>query len=102
MGFQPSKAEDDICMKYMRDHHECIVRYVDDMIIVSKNHNVITDTLTIKYKLKLKGSRPIKYHLGSGFSRDEHGLLCMSAKKYIDWMIDTYVKMLRFKPKVLY
>lgn len=102
MGFQPSKAEDDIWMKDMGDHHEYLARYVDDIAIVSKNPKVIIDTLTTKYKLKLKGSGPIKYHLGSDFSRDEHGVLSMSPKKYIERMTDNYVRMFGSKPKVLY
>ena len=36
MGFFPSKAEDDIWMKDHGDHYEYIVRYVDDLAIVSK------------------------------------------------------------------
>ena len=40
--------------------------------------------------------------MGSDFSRDEHGVLSMSPKKYIERMTDNYVRMFGSKPKVLY
>ena len=52
--------------------------------------------------MKLKGSGHIRYHLGSDFSRDEHGVLSMLPKKYIERMTDKYVRIFGSKPKVLY
>ena len=37
MGFKPSKADYDLWMKPMGDHYEYIARYVDDVIVFSKN-----------------------------------------------------------------
>ena len=102
MGFFPSKAEDDIWMRDKGDHYEYIARYVDDLAIVSKDPQTIVDTLSERYQLKLKGSGPIKYHLGSDFHRDENGILCMSPSKYIIRMIDNYERMFGSKPKTTY
>ena len=77
-------------MRDKDDHYEYIARYVDDLAIVSKDPRTIVDTLSERYQLKLKGSGPIKYHLGSDFHRDENGIICMSPSKYIIRMIDNY------------
>jgi hypothetical protein len=34
--------------------------------------------LTDKYKIKLKGSGPIAFHLGMNFTRDDDGILCLT------------------------
>jgi len=102
MGFYPSRAEDDIWMRDMDDHYEYIARYVDDMAIVSRQPKSIINQFMTEYKLKLKGSGPISYHLGCDFHRDEYGTLCMSPKRYIERMIDNYVRMFGAKPKCLY
>ena len=100
LGFTASKAEDDIWMRDKHSHYEYIVRYVDDLLIVSSNPKGITDTLESKFKLKLKNTGPIKYHLGSNFDRDsdDHTLL-MSPTKYITRMLDNYVRMFGALPK---
>ena len=49
--------------------------YVDDLAIASKDPKSIVDTLTDKYRFKLKGTGPILYHLGCDFTRDEDGVL---------------------------
>jgi hypothetical protein len=36
------------------------------------------------------GSGPITFHLGCDFYCDEHGMLCMEPKKYIEKMVSTY------------
>jgi hypothetical protein len=66
---------------------------------VSKDPKVITDALVEIYKLKLKGTGPIGYHLGCNFTRDTDGVLCMSPTKYIEGMIDTYYRMFGEKPR---
>ena len=81
MGFISSWAEDDIWLRQMKDHYEYISRYVDDMAIVSRKPQTIITELRDKYGLKLKGSGPIKYHLGCDFFRDSLGVLCMSPRK---------------------
>ena len=100
LGFTASKAEDDIWMRDKQTHYEYIVRYVDDLLIVSSNPKAITDTLESKFKLKLKNTGPIKYHLGSNFDRDSDDCtLLMSPTKYITRMLDNYVRMFGALPK---
>jgi len=48
--------------------------------------------------LKLKGTGPIKYHLGMTFHRNEHGLLEITPRRYINKMVDTYVRLFGTKP----
>ena len=65
--------------------------YVDDLSIVVNPPKNIICTLTNKHEIKLKGTRPIKYHLGCTFFKGEVGTICFSPKKYIDNMIKEYV-----------
>jgi hypothetical protein len=58
-----------------------------------------TDTLQKKYNFKLKGTGPIDFHLGQSFSRNDDGEMEISAKCYIDKMIDTYVQLYGEKPR---
>ena len=102
MGFVPSKAEDDIWMRDKGSHYEYITRYVDDLTIVSKEPQKIINHLMEVFKLKLKGTGPIDYHLGCNFVRDKHGILCMNSKKYIERMIEDYVRMFGSKPRETY
>ena len=87
-------------MRDKGDHYEYIVRYVDDLLIVSSNPKDITDALESKFKLKLKNTGPIKYHLGSNFDRDsDDGTLLMSPTKYITRILDNYVRMFGESPR---
>ena len=55
-----------------------------------------------KYKFKLKGTGPITFHLGMGFFWDDDGVLCISPKCYIEWMISTYLTLFGTKPCMKY
>ena len=83
MEFFPSRAEPDIWMKDCGDHYEYIAVYVDDLLLVSKNPKLLLDTLTNKYKFKLKGSGRIEFYLGCDCFRDDDGVLCYAPRKYI-------------------
>jgi hypothetical protein len=89
MGFKPCKAEPDIWMRRVDNLYEYIAVYVDDLAIASKNPQAIVETLTTKYKFKLKGTGEILYHLGMSFSRNGRGELCISPQRYIEKMVDT-------------
>ena len=102
MGYIPSKTEDDIWMRDLGDHYEYIARYVDDLALVSRNPQKIIDKLEETYKLKLKGTGPIGYHLGCDFFRDTQGVLCMCPKRYIEKMITNYEMMFGCKPNQKY
>ena len=45
MGFQPSKAEEDIWMRDAGTHYEYIAVHVDDLVIASHDPKSITDAL---------------------------------------------------------
>ena len=91
LGFQATLAEDDIWIKRVGNHYEYIVRYVDDLGIVSKDPEGIIKKLTEGHGLKLKGTGPIKYHLGCDFHRDKDNILCMSPKSYVQKAISNNV-----------
>jgi len=99
MGYNMSKADPDVWMKDMGDHYEYIAVYVDDLAIVSKDPQSICDTLTQKYKYKLKGVGPITYHLGCDFRRDKDGTLCVGPVKYIEKMMTSFKDMFGKEPK---
>ena len=82
--------------------YEYIGVYVDDLLIISKAPQVITDMLEEKHKFKLKGTGEITFHLGCDFFRDDDGTLCMAPKKCIEKLIDGYHNMFREKPKTRY
>jgi hypothetical protein len=58
-----------------------------------------TDTLQKKYNFKLNGTGPIDFHLGQSCSRNDDGEMEISAKRYVDKMIDTYVQLYGEKPR---
>ena len=90
MKFVPSRAEPDIWMRDKGDHYEYIAVYVDDLLIVSRDPEAITNTLTDVHKFKLKGTGPVKFHLGCDFFEDDEGNLCFAPKKYIDKICSNY------------
>ncbi|HEY9706698.1 MAG TPA: reverse transcriptase domain-containing protein, partial [Oculatellaceae cyanobacterium] len=62
LGFQPSKADTDLWIKLKKDHYEYIARYVDDVIVFSKDPLSIIKELEKTYLMKGVG-RP-QYYLG--------------------------------------
>ena len=78
--------------------YEYVAVYVDDLAFALKDPQSFVNTLEEKYNFKIKGTGPLEYHLGANFERDEHGILCMSPKKYIDRMIDNYTRMFGKRP----
>ena len=68
-------------------------------MLIKKLFN-INSTLESKFKLKLKNTGPIIYHLGSNFDRDSDDCtLLMSPTKYITRMLDNYTRMFGTLPK---
>ena len=100
-GFTPCKAEPDIWMRKTPDgkSYEYIGVYVDDLAMALSDPKTFVTTLEVKYKFKLKGTGPLEFHLGCDFYRDEHEVLCMHPRKYIDRMVDSYQRMFGEKPK---
>jgi hypothetical protein len=99
MGFFPSMAEKDIWMRDMGDHYEYIAVYVDDLMILSKDPDVIIKALTEEHKFKLKGTGPTSFHLGCDFFRDEDKVLCYAPKKYIEKILENYRRLFGTWPK---
>ena len=85
-------------MRKNGDIYEYIAVYVDDLAIAAKDPASIIQTLKERFKFKIKGDGAISYHLGMDFSRDEHGVLCITPKKYIQRMIETYVRLFGKNP----
>jgi hypothetical protein len=81
------------------NHYEYIAVYVDDLAIASKTPETIVQELEDKHSLKLKGTGPIKFHLGCDFERDPDNTLSMGRKKYIDKLLSNYEHMFNEKPK---
>jgi Reverse transcriptase (RNA-dependent DNA polymerase) len=86
-------------MRKKNNQYEYIAVYVDDLAIAMKNPKEFTDVLENKHKFKLKGTRPIAFHLGMNFTRDDDGMLCISPTKYIEKLIKNYEKSFGMKPK---
>ena len=99
MGFVPSRAENDIWMRDKGDHYEYIAVYVDDLAIASRDPQAIIDCLVNEHNFKLKGTGPIKFHLGCDFSRDKDGVLYYAPLKYIEKIIDNYTRIFGQRPK---
>ena len=100
-GFFPCIAEPDVWMRPTPDgkSYEYVGVYVDDLALAMRDPKSFLDKLMNEYKFKLKGSGPLEFHLGCDFFRDNHGVLCMSPRKYIDRMTDAYQRMFGQKPK---
>jgi Reverse transcriptase (RNA-dependent DNA polymerase) len=99
LGFKQCKSEGDIWMRLNSDIYESIAVYVDDLLIAAKDPLEITKCLEETHPFKLKGTGPLKYHLGCDYFRDDTGTLCFGSRKYIEKMMDQYEKMFGAKPK---
>ena len=83
-GWELCYADHDVWMKRNGEVYEYIGTYVDDLIIAAKDPYEIINILTQKYKLQLKGTEELRYHLGSHYFRDDDGTLCQSARTYVE------------------
>jgi hypothetical protein len=86
-------------MRLNGDLYEYVATYVDDPCLGMLDPKSFTDTLQKKYNFKLKGTGPIDFHLGQSFSLNDDGEMEISAKRYVDKMIDTYVQLYGEKPR---
>jgi hypothetical protein len=86
-------------MRLNGDLYEYVATYVDDLCHGMLDPKSFTDTLQKKYNFKLKGTGPIDFQLGQSFSRNNNGDMEISAKCYVDKMIDTYVQLYGEKPR---
>ena len=89
----------DIWMRRNGEVYEYIACYVDDLCIVAKDPENITNLLHKKYGYKLKGTGPINYHLGCDYFRDKDNNLCYAPKKYILKIIEDFKQLFGSLPK---
>ena len=103
-GFVPCTAEPDIWLRQTTDgtRYEYVGVYVDDLAMALEDPEVFIARLSDNYKFKLKGTGLLAFHLGCDFYRDEHDTLCMHPKKYIERMVESYVRIYGTKPKHTY
>ena len=64
------------------------------------NLSTFIDVLASKYKFHMKGTGPLKFHLGADFYCDADGALSMAPCKYIKCMTSAYKRMFGEKPKM--
>ena len=84
MGFSPSRADPDILMRKREGH------YVDDLLIAFKDPSSIVTALEAHPNLfKLKGTGPLKFHLGCDFFRNDDGTTPSLTKRNF-WMRTGY------------
>ena len=72
--------------------YEYIAIYVDDLIIASKEPQMIIQDLKEKFKLKIKDDGPLEYHLGCDYKLDKDGTLVAQPTKYINKILESYKK----------
>jgi hypothetical protein len=87
------------------ERYEYIAVYVDDLLFAMADPEAFVSILSDKkgkYKFKLKGTGPITFHLGCDFARDKDDVMTMAPKKYIQKMIDGYIRMFGEKPRSVY
>jgi hypothetical protein len=83
---------------------EYVAAYVDDLEIAMRYPKTLVSALTsAPYVCKLKGSGPIKFHLGMECTRDSNGGLCIESKKYLKkMMMGTYERHFFGRPQHTY
>ena len=98
LGFQPSRADADLWYKDMGDHYEYMARYVDDILVWSKDPMKIMRELQKTYTLKGVGSP--EYYLGGNVEElgpeweKQDVRLALSAKTYIQNVVKKNAEML--------
>ena len=88
MGCFTSKCEKDIWMHNKGDHCKHIAAHVNDLMIASKDPDLIVKMLMENCHFELKGTGPTEFHLGCNFFCDEEGVLCCAPKKHIEKILE--------------
>lgn len=94
LGFVSSFADPDVWFRDAGDKYEYVATWVDDLLAAMKNP---TEFFEVEYKLK--GVGPPQYHLGGDFYRDPDGTLCLSARTYIQRLLENYRLLYGESPK---
>jgi hypothetical protein len=94
MGFTPCKADHDLWMRKCTDHYEYIGVIVDDLLVFSKNPELILEPIQKVAGFELKGVGAPEYYSGADmFLNPETGLWEMSAKTYVKNVCDKIEKL---------
>ena len=93
LSFRPCKADPCVWLREKKDKYEYIAIYVDDLLIASEELQKIIQDLKEKFKLKIKGDGLLQYHLGCDYKLDKDGTLVAQPIRYINKILDSYIKM---------
>ena len=66
--------------------------------LFAQNPKQTINILKSKYKLKVKGDRPLTYQLGADYYQDPDGTMVSQPKKYIKKLKETYVRLFNTAP----
>ena len=77
----------------MKTKHEYIGICVDDLLIASEKPQQIIKDMNKKFKLKIKGDRPLEYHYGCDYKLDENNTLVPQPRKFMNKILESYKKM---------
>jgi hypothetical protein len=101
IGFLPSKADSDLWYKDCGAYYEYIARYVDDILIFSKQPMQIIECLKVTYPLQGVGQP--EYYLGGDFKvqkRDIGETITVCAKTYLTNVCHKIEELLGMKLKI--
>ena len=99
LKFKPCLADNDVWIKDCLTHYEYVCVYVDDIMHMSTNPQLLFDSLKEKYGYNLAGVGEPSYHLGGNFDRDDDGTLAWGAQAYIKKMLSNYSQLFGTLPK---
>ena len=93
LSFKPCKADPCVWLREMKDKYEYIAIYEDDLLIASEEPQKTIHDLKEKLKLKIKGDRPLEYHLGCDYKLVTDGALAAQPTRYINKILESYKEM---------
>ena len=82
MGYKPCESDCDFWIRENTDHYEYIAVIVDDLLVFSKEPEIVIGQLQDIYKYTLSGVGTPEYYNGADISFDGNGYVNMSAKTY--------------------
>ena len=85
-------------MKDCRGYYEHVSAHMDNLLIASKDPRNIIKCLLEAYEFKLKGTSPIKCHLGCDFFKDSENMLCFAPRKYIHKITSIFETAFSYEP----
>ena len=104
IGFKPSKADPDLWLRDAGDHYEYVAKYIDDILIMSRNPKSILESLQKpKGPYDFKGVGSPEYYLGGDiriyYEGDSIVELSLSSKTYVKRICDKIKGLMGWKLK---